>query len=195
MLLTKNYLKGISERRDFSFNSTSRQQVLNENIEIFKSRKKYDLFLSHSFLDKALIYTLIELFNKSGYSIYVDWLIDTQLDRSQVNIATSDILRKRMDESKGLAYIATSNSSQSKWCPWELGYEDGKTNGRCVILPVLESQVTTFKGQEYLGLYPYLEYAQISGSSKYDFWVYDSENKEKYTNLSKWLTGINPSKH
>lgn len=195
MILTKSYLSGISERRNLSFSSNSQQQVLNENNQIFKSKNKYDLFLSHSYLDKALVYTLVDLFNKSGYSVYVDWMVDTQLDRSQVNKKTSEVLRMRLNLSRGLAYIATGNSSQSKWCPWELGYEDGKTNGRCTILPVLETSSAAFRGQEYLGLYPYLEYDQVAGSSEYNFWVYDSGNNGNYVVLSSWLAGTNPFRH
>jgi hypothetical protein len=172
MILTKSYLGGISEHRNFSFSTYSQQEVLNENRQIFKSKSTYDLFLSHSYLDKTLVYTLVNLLNKSGYSAYVDWMVDTQLDRSQVNKSTSETLRMRMKTSRGLAYIATSNTSQSKWCPWELGYEDGRTNGRCAILPILDTPSSIFRGQEYLGLYPYLEYDQVKDSSNYDFWVY-----------------------
>lgn len=195
MILTKRYLRDISESRSFSFSHNSQQQVLNENGQIYKFKNKYDLFISHSYLDKDLVYSLVELFNKSGYSVYVDWMVDNQLDRSQVNKKTSELLRVRMSSSRGLAYVVTSNSSQSKWCPWELGYEDGKTNGRCAILPVLEYSESFFRGQEYLGLYPYLEYAQITGSTKYDFWVNDSDNSENYVILSKWLNGYDPSRH
>lgn len=97
-----------------------------------------------------------------------------------------------MNGSKGLSYVATSNSTNSKWCPWELGYFDGKKNGRCCILPIMESQ--TFQGQEYLGLYPYMQYAQVSGKEKYEFWVYNQGTNE-YVILRKWLDGSNPYKH
>ncbi len=92
MILTKSYLGGISEHRNFSFSTYSQQEVLNENRQIFKSKSTYDLFLSHSYLDKTLVYTLVNLLNKSGYSAYVDWMVDTQLDRSQVNKSTSETL-------------------------------------------------------------------------------------------------------
>jgi hypothetical protein len=195
MILTQSYLRTISASKNLRFSSDSQQQVLNENTQIFKTKNKFDLFLSHSSLDKELIYTLVNLFNISGYSVYVDWIFDTQLDRSQVTKKTAEVLKTRINSSSGLAYIATNNSSQSNWCRWELGYGDGKINGRCAILPVLETSSSVFRGQEYLGLYPYLQYTQISGSLKYDFWVYDNENPEYYVILSQWLKGANPTKH
>ena len=46
----------------------------------------------------------------------------------------------------------------SKWCPWELGLFDGISNGKCCILPVIKEKKDFYKGQEYLGMYPYLSY-------------------------------------
>lgn len=195
MILNKHYLSDISRRNSLDYSADSQRRVFFENRQIYSSKTKYDIFLSHSYLDKNLVYTLVYLFNKSNYSVYVDWMVDTQLDRSQVNKETSEILRMRMDSSKGLAYIATSNTSHSKWCPWELGYEDAKTGSRCAILPVLETTSSIFKGQEYLSLYPYLEYEKIKDSSEYDFWVIDNEHVDYYVKLSNWLNGQNPSSH
>lgn len=113
-------------------------------------------------------------------------------NRSNINKDTAQTLRGRMNNSKGLAYVATSNSTNLKWCPWELGYFDGKKNSRCCILPIMESQ--NFNGQEYLGLYPYLEYAEYSNKNQYEFLVDNQENDE-YVILREWLNGKEPYKH
>ncbi len=172
-----------------------KEEILNENASIHNVTKAYDIFLSHSYLDKELVYELVNLFNKAKYSVYVDWMVDKQLDRSKVNVETSATLRKRMDNCKSLAYVSTSNISLSKWCPWELGYVDGKKNGRCAILPVLKKQNDSFKGQEYLGLYPYIDYETIKDKTTYDFWVNDPQNRENYVRLRDWLNGKNPYVH
>ena len=177
-----------------------KERIIYENAELSmrydsvqkRNIKDYDIFLSHSSLDKKLVLTLVSLFNEAGYSVYVDWIEDTQLDRSNVNKNTAQVLRNRMNGLKGLSYVTTSNSTNSKWCPWELGHFDGKKNGRCCILPIMESQ--TFQGQEYLGLYPYMQYVQVSGKEKYEFWVYN-QGTNKYVILRKWLDGSNPYKH
>ena len=158
------------------------------------SKDKYDIFLSHSYLDKTLVYAVVDLFNQAGYSVYVDWIEDQQLDRSKVTAATANTLRKRMELSKSLAYVATSNSSNSKWCPWELGYVDASKNGRCAILPIMKDEGSTFKGQEYLGLYPFIDYALIENTQKYQFWVNDPQNGN-YVSLEKWLSGTDPYNH
>lgn len=200
MILSKSFLTKQADKRNISEYGTKGKQILRENIELSTKydsvsntkKREYDIFLSHSSLDKKLVLTLVDLFNEAGYSVYVDWIEDTQLDRSNVNKETAQTLRNRMNWSKGLAYVATSNSTNSKWCPWELGYFDGKKNSRCCILPIIESN--TFQGQEYLGLYPYLEYAQIIGKEQYEFWVDNQENDE-YVALREWLNGKEPYKH
>ena len=164
-------------------------RIKDENRRLYYKMDKYDIFLSHSYLDKELVYSLVELFNDAGYSVYVDWMVDTQLDRSNVNANTANQLRSRMRNCNGLAYIATANITQSKWCPWELGYVDGNKNGRCAILPVLKTDDKYFKGQEYLGLYPYIDYAKNKSNDYYDFWVNDPEDKENYVSLRDWLKG------
>lgn len=167
-------------------------KILNENRRIYNRRDKYDLFLSHSYLDKDLVYSLVELFNKAEYSVYVDWMVDTQLDRTKVNASTANQLRSRMQMCNGLAYVSTTNIVQSKWCPWELGYVDGNKNGRCAILPIMKTSNEHFNGQEYLGLYPYIDYETNRENKKYEFWVNDPNDNQKYIALRKWLSGANP---
>ena len=188
MLRKRVYL----EHSQFSDSGT---RILNENRRLYNRKDKYDLFLSHSYLDKELIYSLIELFNESGYSVYVDWMVDTQLDRSKVNANTADLLRTRMQYCQGLAYVSTFNVTQSKWCPWELGYVDGKNNGRCAILPVMETSSGHFNGQEYLGLYPYIDYELNRENKKHEFWVNDPNDNQRYIVLRDWLSGKNPFYH
>jgi hypothetical protein len=200
MILSKSFLTQQAEKRNISEYGAKGKQILHENIELSTKydsvsntkKREYDIFLSHSSLDKKLVLTLVDLFNEAGYSVYVDWIEDTQLDRSNVNKETAQTLRTRMNCSKGLSYVATSNSTNSKWCPWELGYFDGKKNSRCCILPIIESN--TFQGQEYLGLYPYIRYSKVIGKNKYDFWVYN-QGTDEYVILKKWLAGSNPYNH
>lgn len=80
----------------------------------------------------------------------------------------------------------------SKWCPWELGVADGMHNRVC-ILPIMNA--TRFEGQEYLGLYPYLEYEQMPGQVKTDFYIHDQQDPRKYVYLGGWLLGLKPFLH
>lgn len=195
MILTHSFLQ--QSRRQTLYESASdfRQRIINENHKAYVKNNKFDVFLSHSSLDHDEVLNLIQLFNQCGYSVYVDWIYDSQLNRSDVSKETAKLIRIRMGQSKGLSYLATSNSASSKWCPWELGYFDGMSeNSRCCILPVLSYNASSYDGQEYLGLYPYLDYSKYANSDNYDFWVHE-QRTSKYIVLSAWLNGLDPSEH
>src|SRR4051812_49040009 len=66
----------------------------------------FDIFLSHSYTDAMLdldrllgIKAILEEFE---YSVYVDWIIDSFLSRTDVSAETASVLRNRMDHSKCL---------------------------------------------------------------------------------------------
>lgn len=192
MILTHDFLQQSRQRTLYETASGFRQQVINENHNAYVKNNKFDVFLSHSLLDQNEVLNLIQLFNQCNYSVYVDWIYDPQFNRSDVSKETAEIIRTRMNQSKGLSYLATSNSASSKWCPWELGYFDGMSvNSRCCILPVLSYNASSYNGQEYLGLYPYVQYSKYENLDKYDFWVYDQKSS-KYVVLKAWLNGLNP---
>ena len=192
MILTNEFLRKESIKRDI--NNVSETRILGENYAVFSKKESYDLFISHSFLDKKLILTLIDLFNNAGYSVYVDWINDKTLDRNNVSPKTAKVIKNRISDCKGLSYIATGNIINSKWCPWELGLADGMLNGRSCILPVME-ETGTFKGLEYLGLYPFIEYEKVRNKNIYEFWVIDQGDSSRYVSLRNWLNGATLERH
>jgi hypothetical protein len=114
----------------------------------------FDIFLSHSYEDAEVIAGIKLMIEEDGLSVYVDWMEDSQADRSQVSPKTANILRLRMSHCRFLLYASSKTSPSSKWMPWELGYFDGMNHGQVGILPIVETANSNFAGQEYLGLYP-----------------------------------------
>ena len=82
------------------------------------------------------------------------------------------------------------SSSVSKWCPWEVGVFSGIKNFIFANLPIIDRNTDEYKNQEYLELYPYVEYDQIQGSNKYEFWICETDTK--YVSLKAWLSGCKP---
>lgn len=148
-------------------------------------RKTYDIFLSHSTNDAPKVAGLKLLLEDLGFSVYVDWIEDPLLDRSNVTKATAAILKARMQSCKSLFYAFSENSSGSKWMPWELGYFDG-IKQRAAVLPIRASATSTneFHGTEYLGLYHYIT-VQNNMNGEPKLWVRDSGNK--YVVFDNWL--------
>jgi hypothetical protein len=134
---------------------------LNEEIALESSAMKtYDVFLSHSVKDAEIVLGVKAVLESHLKTVYVDWVDDPQLDGSRVNPATADALRARMQQCRTLIYVHTENSPTSRWMPWELGYFDG-FRGAVAILPVTATKVQEYKGQEYLGIYPYVDEGMV----------------------------------
>lgn len=125
-----------------------------------------------------------------GFSVYIDWIDDPQLERTKVNKESASVLRNRMKSSRSLLYVTSANSAQSKWTPWELGFKDG-SSGRAAILPVVsdETDEDAYVGVEYLGLYPYLsEHKSTGGANR--LWI--NWTHTNYIDLGAWLDGQEP---
>ena len=70
--------------------------------------------------------------------------------------------------------------------PWELGYFDGH-NGNVAILPVVtEPRKAGFRGEEYLGLYPFVDFANVEGTTTYDAWI--NRSNEQFLRFGEWKT-------
>ena len=70
--------------------------------------------------------------------------------------------------------------------PWELGYFDG-LKGKVGVIPVTKNQEETFKGEEYLSLYPFVDTEKMARSDIVYLWI--SESPSKYARLDLWVRG------
>jgi|SRR5690554_973446 len=164
---------------------------LNESINEQKlfSNKEYDIFLSHSSDDSRLVAGLKLELEDLGYSVYVDWIEDPELDRANVTKENADYLRKRMKQCRTLLYAFSKNASESTWMPWELGYFDG-VKGLVAVVPITETDTSTFNGNEYLKLYPYIDKTVETVSHNDKLWVNEARNI--YVSFDKWIKGVKP---
>lgn len=162
----------------------SAESIILESVKTFSTAKKYDIFLSHSIRDAELILGMKATLEDMGYSVYVDWIEDPQLDRSRVTPTTADKLRTRMNSSNSLFYVTTHNSTSSKWMPWECGYFDGKKEKAAIVPIVSSSTGNTYHGQEYLGLYPFVV-KDKSRIGKELLYIHKSTNI--YTTYDHWV--------
>lgn len=168
-------------KRNFTMDSA---QIVLESLKAYSPYKTYDIFLSHSIKDAELILGMKGILEDMGYSVYVDWIEDPQLDRSSVTEKTAQKLTERMRTSKSLFYVTTDNSSQSKWMPWECGYFDGYKE-KVAIVPIKPSSSSNrYSGQEYLGLYPYC-IRQNSNDGISMLWILKDENT--YIDYDTWV--------
>ncbi|MCD4712774.1 MAG: hypothetical protein K8R73_05770 [Clostridiales bacterium] len=118
--------------------------------------KNFHIFLSHRYTDKELIEVVFLELKSRSYSVYVDWVINKNLERDQVNKNTAQIIRQNIEKSTCLIYATPVTNDVSKWMPWECGYMDGYSH-KVAILPVLYEVDESFKGEEFLSLYPVIK--------------------------------------
>jgi len=157
---------------------------LNENVRTFSKYKTYDIFLSHSIQNAQIINGLKSDLEERGFSVYVDWIEDAQLDRSDVTKESAELIRARISNCKCLIYAVSELSKQSSWVQWELGYADGNTEGKVAILPIEDPIMINndFYKQEYLGLYPYID------KSAFQIWVNGVKfGNNNFCTLKEWL--------
>jgi len=177
-LLTEGVVREAARSVRSRFNESA-SAILSASLE--SHRTSFDVFLSHSRLDSEIVLGVKAILEAAGQSVYVDWINDTQLDRTAVTPSTANKLRERMRQSQSLFYIHSVHASSSRWTPWELGYFDA-LNGNVAILPIVQSSSeTTFHGQEYLGLYPYVD---LTGST-----IYIHLNSFTYIKFDAWRRG------
>jgi len=166
-----------------SFSKTA-DQIIVEYASAFSHLKSYDVFLSHSVKDSELILGMKGIIEDLGYSVYVDWIDDPELERKKVSNKTANKLRVRMKSSKSLFFVTTDNADNSKWMPWECGYFDG-IKEKVAIVPIKKSSFNNeYYGQEYLGLYPYI-IKEKSNIGNELLWVH--LNNTKYISYDNWI--------
>ena len=187
MILSKQFLNEQVQKRvlreDFSYGEPfGRRAVLDS----------YDVFISYSWNDRPYADKVVQLLEKCGYTVYIDYN-DSRLDRANVSEETAKRIIDAMKKCKGLLYLYSPSSSVSKWCPWEVGIFSGMKNLRCANLPLTEGYNEDFKTQEYLEIYPYVEYDTVAENGRNEFWILESPNK--YIALSRWLNGQTPYVH
>jgi hypothetical protein len=181
-LFSSNYLKNVK-----------RNKPLFESRRLFTESQKtdsFDIFLSHSYVDRDDVEGLYYELRGMGFSVYVDWIVDSHLDRSNVTKATATLVRRRLRASKTLLLAISEDAALSKWIPWELGYVDGHTQ-KCAIVPVSKSvnPPSSYRGFEYLSLYPFI--SKVPNTSGYEkLWIVEEANK--YVVIESWIQGVDP---
>lgn len=166
----------------------SASQVLNEEVAKVRDTDRFDIFLSHCVADADVVAGVKVLLEEQGYKVYVDWLVDKQLERNRVTPQTADVLRHRMRSSDSMFFATSDSSPNSKWMPWELGYFDGLRQGRIAVLPLVPYGGAAFKGQEYLGLYPVVERLTSKDGAKRPF-VTLGAGSHKYLDIGSFRAG------
>lgn len=145
-------------------------------------------FLSHSSKDDDLVAGAIQILENHGAKVYVDE-IDPEMP-PYTSERTAALLRSRIRDTSRFVLLASKNSKESKWVPWELGIADGvKGSSKIALFPASDSSYDqAWASSEYLGLYDRIVWGELENYQK-EVWMVIDEKKNTGTELSQWLRG------
>lgn len=146
-------------------------------------------FLSHSSKDEDLVIGATRILEGHGGRVYVDE-VDPAMP-PYTNEETGALLKRRIAQAKRFVLLASPNSKESRWVPWELGIADGEKGlSGIALFPAADSGVDkAWASWEYLGLYRRIVWGRMIGQSG-SLWMVLDEKKNTATSLSDWLSGV-----
>lgn len=161
----------------------SLHHALNESRCLYASAtdlQRITVFLSHKHDEpEELIKQVKGFFAGLGAKTYIDW---QDKDMPQItNSETAKKLKKRIRDSNKFVILATPQSINSIWIPWEIGLADQmKGLSNIAILPVV-NDASTWDSREYYRLYSRIE--NVNG----EWTVLQPECNYYGTSLKEWL--------
>lgn len=121
------------------------------------------VFLSHKHDEQSILQDVVAFLKEEGVDIYVDWM-DPSMP-AYTNAETAHKLKEKIRVADKFILVATPNAINSKWCNWELGLGDAAKYKEHIALLPINKTYESFKGAEYLAIYPYIEYE--NGRNRY----------------------------
>lgn len=170
-----------AELRAFASNMMTEERATLRKSASTRSAEN-STFLSHSSKDDELVDGAIKVLSNHGAQVYID-KVDPAMP-PYTNAQTAATLKLRVRQSKKFVLLASENSKESKWVPWELGVADGyKAIENIALFPAVEERnKTTWTSWEYLGLYRRILWGTINGYDKPGWKVVDEA-----TSTASWL--------
>ncbi|RKT34728.1 TIR domain-containing protein [Roseovarius halotolerans] len=174
------------------FRQFSNELPLNERTELRKRAQARSpegaTFLSRSSKDEDLVVGAIRVLENHGATVYIDKK-DPELP-PYTSEQTALTLKRRIEQTRKFVLLATENSKESKWVPWELGIADGKKGlSRIALFPAVNERYdNSWTTWEYMGLYHRIVWGDLEGYEK-RLWMVLDETRNTAIPLSRWLNG------
>ena len=158
--------------------------VIAKSLNEALSRNQQTAFLCHSHKDKNLVEGLQNLLNESGWNLYIDWLDEDLPESPDKNTALK--IKNRIGQLNWFLFLATANSTGSRWCPWEIGYADAVKKHENILIIPTEDDSGRWHGNEYLQLYRKITAASNQTTNKSGYAVFDPKQSQGGT----WVEDI-----
>lgn len=160
----------IKTRKLRSAAARSRSVVVAKSLNEAVSKSKQTAFLCHSHKDHELAKGLQVMLNENGWDLYIDWE-DNEMPSSP-NKETASKIKSKIKSTDWFLFLATSNSAQSRWCPWEIGYADSAKGYEKMLIIPTEDDHGDWYGNEYLQLYKKIDEGSNNQTGKSGYAVF-----------------------
>ncbi|MBK1829042.1 TIR domain-containing protein [Haloferula rosea] len=157
MAIPQSTLRTYASREGFQKSAS----VVNEA----KQMGRQTAFMSHSHRDADLAKGVQGFLQSLGWEVYIDWEDTVMPDKPDRRTATR--IQQRIIELDWFFFLATENSMRSRWCPWEIGYADGKKPLDSILILQTKDESGHYYGNEYLQLYRYISASQSGAYRAY----------------------------
>ena len=190
----------LSKSQLYEFRNSTRyfSKAVTESLNEFSSESKTGkttIFLSHKHDEKKELDSVISFLKKINVNVYVDWLDEGMPKTTSGKTATR--IKLKIKENDKFIFLATEGAINSKWCNWELGFGDSHKFDRNIALFPVRDDGYNFSGNEYLQIYPRIEYVsrnsvsrRIGGYFDEGYYVISPRNEDGtsyYTKIEEWL--------
>lgn len=152
--------------------SRSGKTVLAKSLSEALSKNQQTAFLCHSHKDHELAKGLQVLLKENGWDLYIDW--EDSAMPSTPNKETANIIKAKIKATNWFLFLATSNSTQSRWCPWEIGFADSAKGYEKILIIPTEDDYGNWYGNEYLQLYKKMDEGSNKITGKSGYAVFDA---------------------
>ena len=126
-----------------------------------KASGKQTAFPCHSHKDRELAKGVQVFLQDQEWDVYIDWEDTTMPNKP--DRATAEQIQRKVRDLDWFLFLATENSMNSRWCPWEIGYADGMKSYDSIIIIPTTDRAGRFFGNEYLQLYRQISEAERGG--------------------------------
>lgn len=176
------------------FETFSKDNITGLRGSYQRDSSKPMVFLSHKHDESSILQNTIAFLKHEGVDVYVDWMDEDM--PAYTNALTAIRLKEKIKSADKFILVATPNAINSKWCNWELGLGDAaKYIDNIALLPI-NKDYETFKGAEYLKIYPRIEYQDgntrfLNGlyipKGYYVIYPVDRDGNSTLFSLKNWL--------
>lgn len=184
MIIDKSLLESFAR----SYNSLYETRA---QLRTFSVGKRASVFLSHKHSEQKLVKEVRTILEELNAEVYIDWQ-----DSGMPNVTSEETatrIKGKINLYDKFILIASQAAIDSKWCNWEIGYADSVklSNEKMALFPIADIG-RRWQGNEYLQLYPYIEYViddeyTFAGGGKVKRGFYVMSPDRSIVSLQEWL--------